>query len=280
MNKDYLGKNCEKLKNKKLFLFDMDGTIYCENRLFDGVIELLGIIKQENGHYVFITNNASKSVKDYVENIQNMGIGVDENNFLTSVQATIIHLYKNHKKSRIYVQGTKSFINELIDAGLDVTEEYDENVDVILVGFDTEITAEKMRTTSKMLTVNKNALYYATNPDWVCPVDFGYIPDCGSMCFGYEKATGRIPTFIGKPQPDMINIAMDKFGFSKEQTLVIGDRLYTDIASGYNAGVDTVLVLSGEATMKDYQESDIKPTFVLNSVKDILEIIKQEKTAN
>ena len=90
------------------------------------------------------------------------------------------------------------------------------------------------------------------------------------MCFGLEKATGKMPKFIGKPEPQMVFCAMQKTGFAKEETLVVGDRIYTDIASGYNAGVDTLLVLSGEATMKDYNESDIKPTFVLNSVKDLL----------
>ena len=272
MNKDFLGKNCESLKEKRLFLFDMDGTIYCENSLFDGVKELLELIKSEGGKYVFITNNASKSVNDYIKKVQNMGLEVDKDNFLTSVQATVLHFKKHHAGARVYAQGTKSFIKELVDSGLNVTEEYDESVDVILVGFDTEITAEKMRTTSKMLTVKKDVPYYATNPDWVCPVDFGYIPDCGSMCFGYEKATGRAPVYIGKPQPAMINIAMEKFGFTKEQTLVLGDRLYTDIASGNNAGVETVLVLSGEATMKDYEESPVKSTYVLNNVKELLEI--------
>ena len=120
-----------------------------------------------------------------------------------------------------------------------------------------------------MLT-GRDIPYYATNPDWVCPVDFGYIPDCGSMCFGIEKATGKKPIFIGKPQPQMILSAMDKFGFSKEQTVVFGDRIYTDIASGVNAGVDAVLVLSGEATLEDYKESEIKPTFVLNHIKEML----------
>ena len=115
-----------------------------------------------------------------------------------------------------------------------------------------------------------NVPYYATNPDWVCPVDFGFIPDCGSMCFGIEKATGKMPIYIGKPQPTMINVVMEKFNCTKEETVVFGDRLYTDIASGYNAGVDTVLVLSGEATMDDYKKSEIKSTYVLNSVKDML----------
>lgn len=274
MTKDYLGKDCSRLKDKKLFLFDMDGTIYRENSLFEGVKELLDLIEQEGGRYVFITNNASRSVDDYIKKVKNMGLKVDKENFLTSVQATVLHFKKHHNGARVYAQGTKSFIKELVDSGINVTEDYDENAEVILVGFDTEITAEKMRNTSKMLTVKKDVPYYATNPDWVCPVDFGYIPDCGSMCFGYEKATGRAPTYIGKPQPAMINIAMEKFGFSKEQTLVLGDRLYTDIASGYNAGVDTVLVLSGEATMNDYNESPIKSTFVFNSVKELLQIKK------
>lgn len=275
MFKDFLGKNCNGIKDKKLFLFDMDGTIYRENDLFDGVKELLDIIDSEGGRYVFITNNASKSVNDYIKKVRNMGLKVDIDNFLTSVQATILHFRKHHNGARVFAQGTKSFIKELIDSGMNVTEEYDKNAEVILVGFDPEINGDKMRVTCKMLTEKKGVPYYATNPDWVCPVDFGYVPDCGSMCFGYEKATGRSPVYIGKPQPSMINIAMEKFGFSKEQTLVLGDRIYTDIASGVNAGVDTVLVLSGEATMKDYDESQIKPTFVLNNVKDILNIKKQ-----
>jgi ribonucleotide monophosphatase NagD (HAD superfamily) len=158
------------------------------------------------------------------------------------------------------------------DSGLTVTEDYDENAKAILVAFDRELTAEKMFVTSKMLTVLKDAPYYATNPDWVCPVEFGYIPDCGSMCFGYEKATGRTPIYIGKPRPDMINIVMEKFGVKKEDTVVLGDRIYTDIASGVNAGVDTVMVLSGEVTMEDYYASEIKPTFVLESVARLNEI--------
>jgi HAD superfamily hydrolase (TIGR01450 family) len=183
---------------------------------------------------------------------------------------TVLHFNKNHSGTKIYAQGTKSFIKELKDGGLDVTEEYDDSADIILVGFDTELTAEKMRTTSKMLTVKQDALYYATNPDWVCPVDFGFIPDCGSMCQSIERATGKKPRFIGKPEPQMIYSVMQKFSVAPSDTVVIGDRLYTDIASGVNAGVDTVFVLSGEATMEDLKVSEVKPTFVLNSVKDLL----------
>ena len=269
MKIDVLGKDFAKLSSKKLFLFDMDGTIYRENDLFDGVKELFKSIENNGGIYVFITNNSSKSVSDYVKKLENMGLDVTEENFFTSTQASTRLFKKQFGDKLIYSQGTRSFIKELKDSGLNVTEVYDENAQAVLVGFDPELTGDKLRNTCKMLTKH-DVPYYATNPDWVCPVDFGAVPDCGSMCFGIEKATGKMPIFIVKPQPTMINVVMEKFGCTKDQTVVFGDRIYTDIASGYNAGVDTVLVLSGEATMKDYENSEIKPTFVLNSVKDLL----------
>jgi HAD superfamily hydrolase (TIGR01450 family) len=270
MKKDVLGKEVFVLESKKLYLFDQDGTIYLDNDLFDGVEELLDKIDKNGGKYVFITNNSSKSVTDYVQKLNRLGLSkVTEENFFTSTQATIRLFKEKFGTKLIYAQGTRSFITELKSLGLNVTEEYDEKACAIIVGFDPELTGEKLRTTCKMLT-KTNVPYYATNPDWVCPVDFGYIPDCGSMCFGIEKATGKRPIYIGKPEPAMIYSVMEKFGASKEQTIVFGDRIYTDIASGYNAGVDTALVLSGEATMKDYEESEIKPTYVLNSVKDLI----------
>lgn len=266
--KDYFGKNADALKAKRLFLFDMDGTVYLENKLFDGVRELLQKIFERDGKYVFVTNNSSKSVKDYMEKMCRMGVPVSEENFFTSTQAAALLLKEKIGEGLIYAQGTRSFIGELTEAGLRVTEKYDEGAKAILVGFDSELTAEKMRTTCKMLT--KCAVpYYATNPDWVCPVEFGYVPDCGSMCFGYEKATGRKPEFIGKPQPLMVECAMRKFGMKKSETVVLGDRLYTDIASGVNAGVDTVCVLSGEASLQDIYESPIKPAYVFSGIWEI-----------
>lgn len=269
MIKDYFGKDCSRLANKKLYLFDMDGTIYLENSLFGGVKELLSNIELNCGKYVFITNNSSKSVIDYVQKLKKMGLDVETENFFTSTQATIVMIKDKYPNRLIYAQGTKSFIKELKESGIIVTEEFDEKIDVVVVGFDNELTSEKLRTTCKVLT-KLDVPYYATNPDWVCPVDFGFVPDCGSMCFGIEKATRKMPEFIGKPQPTMINIVCNKFGVAKEDTVVVGDRIYTDIASGVNAGVDTVMVLSGEATLNDYEKSEIKPTFVLNSAKDML----------
>ena len=270
---DYFGKDTSVFMQKKLFLFDMDGTIYRENDLFDGVIELLNKIKNKGGRYAFITNNPSKSVKDYIKKLNRLGImGIDENNFFTSAQAAIMIFKEKFGDKLIYAQGTKSFIKELKVNGLSVTQKYTDKANAVLVAFDPEITGKKLRTTCEILTKH-DLPYYATNPDWVCPVDFGSIPDCGSMCVGIEYATGKKPIFIGKPEPTMVLELMKKFGVSKEETVVLGDRIYTDVASGLNAGVDAVCVLSGEATLKDVEESEQKPTFVLESVKDIIDMI-------
>ena len=271
MYRDFFGKDVSSLRDKRLFLFDMDGTIYEENRLFEGTIDLLNRICQIGGQFFFITNNSSKSVQDYVEKVNRMGISADRDNFFTSSQATILYLKENHPGKCIYCQGTKSLVKELMDEGLDVVTEYSDRAEVILVGYDTELTTQKMHDTCRMLL--KDLPYIATNPDYVCPMSFGFVPDCGSMCMMYKNATGREPIFIGKPEPTMIDIVREKTGYSKEETVVIGDRLYTDIASGINAGVSTVCVLSGEATVQDIQNGEIKPAYTLDSVKDLLKII-------
>ena len=147
MKKDVLGKNFENLINKKLFLFDMDGTIYCENNLFDGVKELFCRIDENGGRYVFITNNSSKSVNDYVKKLQVLGLEVNTEHFFTSTQATIRLFKSKFGDKLVYAQGTKSFISELKSSGLNVTEEYTENAGVVLVGFDAELTMDKLRNT-------------------------------------------------------------------------------------------------------------------------------------
>ncbi len=269
---DYYGKDCQKLSEKKLWLFDMDGTIYLGEKVFDGTLQLLDKITRNGGKYVFITNNSSKGKSDYVEKVSKLGISVNEDNFYTSVDASALLLKDRFKKKLIYAQGTMSFIGNLKREGLNVTTEYDPNSECVIVAYDTELSGAKLSNTCRTL-LKDGIAYYATNPDWVCPTEFGYVPDCGSMCFGIEKATGKAPVFIGKPNSLMVEQAMKKFGYSKKDTVVIGDRIYTDIASGYNADVDTVLVLSGEATINDCEASEIKPTFVLNSVKDICTIL-------
>ena len=274
--KDYFGKDADTLIGKKLWLFDMDGTIYEDDTVFEGTLDLLQTIVDNGGQYVFITNNSSKSCIDYVAKVNRLGIPAKIENFFTSAQATILYLNQHCCGSKVYCQGTHSFVDELRSAGIDVTEDV-ETVDVVVVGFDLELTTEKLRKTCEILSTQE-VTYIATNPDWVCPVSFGFIPDCGSICGMIKNATGKWPAYIGKPEPTMVNIVRDKFGVAAKDTVVVGDRLYTDIATGLNANITAVCVLTGEAKVEDIENGEIKPSFTFNSVKDIFTIINTSTT--
>ena len=271
---DYTGKSADKLKEKTLYLLDMDGTTYNENQIFDGTLEFLEEIKRRGGQYVFITNNSSKSVEDYVQKVQAMGIEAEYENFYTSSQATAMYLKENYPNQVVYCMGTKSLIKELREAGIEVVTEVDERASVVLLGFDTENTSEKIRNTCIML--GRDVAYLATNPDLVCPVSFGYIPDCGSMSIMLKNATGKEPFFIGKPEPIMVNCVLKQLNCKRENAVIVGDRLYTDIKTGENAKVDTICVLSGEASMEDILQGEVKPTYIFKSVKEIYEGLTEE----
>ena len=249
------------MKDLKLFLFDMDGTLYLGDRLFPFTTELLAKIKATGGRYMFMTNNSSKSVVAYIEKLRKLGIEATEDEFITSSQATAYYLKNNHPTAKLYVCGTESLKTELRSQGFTVTEDLDE-VECIVMGFDTELNFKKLHDVSFMLCT-RQLPYIATNPDYVCPTEFGSVPDCGSVCDMIFNATGKRPVVIGKPEALMPQLAMARTGYTKQQTVVIGDRIYTDIKSGINAGTVTVLVMSGETTQKILDASPDKPDFVL-----------------
>lgn len=253
----------------------MDGTIYEGARLFDGVNAFLEYIVKSGGQYIFITNNSSRSVKDYVKKLSDMGVTVSEDNFFTSSQATALYLNEHFKGKKIYCVGTRSMISELEKFGVNVTTELCEDVDCIAVGYDTELTYKKLYDVSYLLQTKKDIAYIATNPDRGCPTEFGLVPDCFAICEAINYAAGRRPLYIGKPDSFMIDYAVENSEFSKDETVVVGDRLYTDIASGANANVDTICVLSGESTEKDIEESSIKPTYIFKDIKDILKALQE-----
>ena len=261
------------LKQCKLFLLDMDGTIYLDNDLFEGVTEFLDYIKSIGGTYMFLTNNSSKSVDKYIEKLASLGIPSVADDFLTSTNATVLHLkHLNHHK--IYAFGTTSFKEQLRDSGLPITDKLEDDIDCLCMGFDTELTFQKLE--DACILLNRGVDYIATNPDWVCPTWYGSVPDCGSVSEMLYNATKRRPKFIGKPEPTMALLAMEKTGYTKEETALIGDRLYTDIACGVNAGVHSIFVLSGEGTMEDLEKSDVKPRYIYPHIKDILKELTSE----
>ena len=267
-----MGKN-EILRSKKLFLFDMDGTLYLGNRLYDFTLELLSTLRAMGRQYLFMTNNSSKSVEDYVKKLNTMGITATREDFMTSSQATAYYLHKHHEGQKLYVCGTESLKAELRREGFTVTTDIDE-VECIVMGFDTELTFQKLHDVSFLLLTQPELPYIATNPDYVCPTEFGSVPDCGSVCDMIYNATKKRPVVIGKPSPLMPQLAMEKLGVSKEETCVVGDRIYTDVKSGLNAGIAGILVLSGETTREILEQSPDKPHLVLEDASEILKAIK------
>ena len=261
------------IEKMKLYLFDMDGTLYLGSRLYDFTIELLQEIRRTGGKYLFMTNNSSKSVVDYVKKLEKFGIEATREDFMTSSQATAYYLHKHHEGQRLYVCGTESLKEELRSEGFTVTTNINE-VDCIVMGFDTELTFQKLHDVSYLLLTRPELPYIATNPDLVCPTEFGSVPDCGSVCGMIYNATGKRPVVIGKPSSLMPELAMDKLGISKEQTCVVGDRIYTDVKSGLNAGCVGILVMSGETTYEILEQSPDKPHLVLESAREILDVLK------
>ena len=249
----------------------MDGTLYLGDRLFDFTNELLETIKANGGRYMFMTNNSSKSVKDYILKLEKLGIKADYEDFITSSQATVFYLKNHHPDAKLYVCGTQSLKDEFIKEGFNLTENTDDT-ECIVMGFDTELNFKKLHDISFMLCT-RNLPYIATNPDYVCPTEFGSVPDCGSVCDMIYNATSKRPVVIGKPEALMPQLAMEKTGYTKEQTAVIGDRIYTDIKSGINAGTVTILVMSGETTEEILNSSPEKPDFVFDSAKELINLI-------
>ncbi len=259
------------LSDKKLFLFDIDGTIAQGPNLIDGTMDLLQAISACGGKSVFITNNSTKSNRDYIRSFRDRwGIETDESSFVTATTATLRYLQQHHAGRLVYVMGTESFRKELSANGIRVTTDCgDPCVDCVLVAYDGELTYQKLVDVCRILST-RQVDYLATNPDLVCPTEFGFIPDCGSMCQMIGHAVKRDPVFIGKPEPGMVEMALSLNHYTKDETLVVGDRMYTDILCGVNAGVETALVLTGEATREEEAASPYHADYIFPSVRELL----------
>lgn len=262
-----------RLAQKRLFLLDMDGTIYLDDQLFDGAVEFLHDIRAKGGKYLFLTNNSSRSVAAYVEKMARLGIETTAADFLTSVDATVLYLQEHHAGKLCYASGTKTFREQLIQGGIRITDHLEDGIEVLVAGFDTELTFQKLE--DSCILLNRGVTWLATNPDWVCPTWYGSVPDCGSVCEMLHRATGKTPRFLGKPQPEMVRLALERTGFTPRQAVVIGDRLYTDVACGINAGIDSIFVLSGEGVMGDIAKYRLNPTWVYEDIAQIYHILEE-----
>ncbi len=266
------------LRDIECFLLDMDGTIYHDCEIIDGTLDFLAELKKQNKRAFYITNNSSKTATEYVNKLSKMNIPASESDFFTSADALVNFLEKKNTSKKAFILGTPAYERYMEKKGYTLVREYttdpDKRPDFVILAFDTGLTYEKLRIACDYIT--DGVCYVATHPDMVCPVSGGRtIPDAGSFMLLIEGATGKRPELIaGKPDPCMINTICELTGIPKEKVAVVGDRLYTDIMSGINAGVTTVCVLTGEATEEDIKSFSKTPDYVLGSIKDIFELIK------
>lgn len=265
-------KRKEALKRKRLFLFDIDGTIAIDQELLKGTRELLNYIENVGGKAIYITNNSTKSRSAYVEKFAKWSILTKESDFITASYAACLYLSEHHKKDKIYVVGTKSFVQELRSWGFDVVEKIEKGIQLVLVGFDNELNYKKIEGACQLLA-NPEIIYLATNPDLCCPTAFGSVPDCGAICEMLACAVKRKPKFLGKPNPIIVEASIKQTGFSRKETIVVGDRLYTDIAVGIHAGVDTAVVFTGEATLEDCKNTKYCPRWQFQTINELFQEI-------
>ena len=268
----------ERLINTRLFLLDMDGTLYLGDDVFDGAVDFTHSISETGRNYIYLTNNSSRAGVDYITRLRKLGFPCEAENVFTSGMATGEFLNQNYPGAKVYLAGTKAFYRELQSYGIDLVN--DENghtdvdtVDVVVQGFDTELVYEKLDLACHFL--RRGAKFIAANPDWVCPMPADEVlPDCGSICALLTAASGVKPEYIGKPNRNMIDVVSKMTGVPNENICAVGDRLYTDIAVAANAGSVSVCVLSGESSEQDIAESDVKPDYVLKDVAEIAKILR------
>lgn len=270
--------NFDKLKNCELFLFDMDGTLYLGDEVYDGAIALMDELPGLGKKYIYLTNNSSRAGTDYITRLRRLGFPCEAENVFTSGMATGMYLNQNYPGAKVYLAGTRAFYRELQSYGIDLVN--DENghteadtVDVVVQGFDTELVYEKLDKACHFL--RRGAAFIAANPDWVCPMpNDEVLPDCGSICALLTASSGKEPTYIGKPNRNMIDVISKMTGISNERICAVGDRLYTDIAVAQNAGAVSVLVLSGETDMAMVEAAERKPDYILPSVNELRQALK------
>lgn len=257
------------LKNITCFALDMDGTIYLGEKWIDGARDFLNAVEEAGKKYVFLTNNSSKNPRAYVEKLGRMGLEIEEKQIVTSGQATIAYLKKNFPGKRVYLLGNELLKEEFWEEGIILDESAPE---VVTVGFDTSLTYEKMCRVCDL--VREGLPYISTHPDYNCPTETGFIPDAGAIHAFIHASAFRYPDhIIGKPNGDIMDYLAEREGVSKEETAMVGDRIYTDVAAGVNNGYKGILVLSGEANIEDAEASEIIPHLIFSSVKEMIPFI-------
>jgi len=254
----------------RCFLLDMDGTIFLSDRLLPGADRLLRLFDERGLEYLILTNNSSKARAQYGEKLRRLGLDVPDERIFTSGEATTLYLRRTMPGARVYLVGTPALEETFREAGFTLVQD---GADVAVLGFDTTLTYDKLWRLTDY--VRAGTPYIATHPDVNCPLaGGGFMPDTGAMIAFVEASTGRRPdVVIGKPNPPIVEAVQARTGVPLAQTCMVGDRLYTDISLG-QAGIMTVLVLSGEARPEDIPGAPWQPDLVMQNLAELADALE------
>ncbi|HYG33553.1 MAG TPA: HAD-IIA family hydrolase [Clostridia bacterium] len=246
-------------------LCDMDGVLYRGRALIKGAQEFVDRLLQERIPFLFLTNNSEQTSLDLQRKLEQLGIrGVTEDNFITSAMATAMFLKHQNQGSTAYVVGGGGLASELYKVGFSISEH---RPDYVVVGKTTSLNFDMLRTAVRL--ISQGAKFIGTNPDVLDPTPDGIEPACGSILAAIERASDRKPYIVGKPNPLMMTIATRKLRVHAEDTLMIGDRMDTDIIAGLEAGMKTGLVLSGVTSRDMLEKFPYRPNHIFNHIGEI-----------
>ncbi len=250
---------------KKNVLSDLDGVIYRGKELIPGAKEFVERLRTNGNRFLFLTNNSEQTAGDLRKKLESMGIGgLLDANFVTSAMATALFLDSQKKRGTAFVVGGNGLVNELCRIGYSITED---SPDYVVVGKTKEFNFDMLQ--KAIAFIGRGSRFIATNPDVLDPVEGGFEPAAGSLLAPIEKATGKTPFVVGKPNAIMMTIARKILGAHSEDTIMIGDRMDTDILGGLESGMKTCLVLSGVSTEMTVEQFSYRPDYIFNNVGEI-----------
>lgn len=252
------------LDQTELFVIDMDGTFYCGEKMIDGALDFLKAVVKRGKQFLFFTNNTSRAPEEYIEKLHRMGCDISRSQIMTAGDVTIRYLKTYYGDQRVYLMGTPQLERQFADAGIRLSED---DAEIVMTAFDMTLTYEKLDRGCRL--IREGASFMATHPDINCPVEGGFLPDCGAICAAITLSTGREPRYFGKPYKETVEMIVDSMKVPVGQIGFVGDRLYTDIATGVNHGGKGFLVLTGETVPEDLETSEVKPDAVFESLGEM-----------
>jgi len=248
-------------------VIDLDGTIYRDSQLFKVTLPFLSQIDRLGIGRTFVTNNSSRSKKDYLEKLHNFGIDISIEGLYTSADVTIDYLQTNLPEvRRLALLGTPSLVSQFLESGYVI--DWD-NPEAVIVGYDTTLEYERLCKTAWWIT--QGIPFLATHPDLFCPTDEPTVLiDCGAICACLGAATGgHQPIYMGKPEPLILRNIAQQWQLAITEIAMVGDRLYTDMTMAHRAGAMAILVLTGEATREEASRSSPAPDLILNDIGEL-----------